>query len=139
MEEVDLPETQYAAANGLKIAYETFGSSSDAPILMVMGLGTQMIAWPDEMCQQIADRGFYVIRFDNRDVGLSTHLDELPTPTRSDLLLRRKPPKLVAVALANKIARIAWKLMVTGETYQAGAAFPCCGICRVKNRRGGMA
>lgn len=92
MEEVDLPETQYAAANGLKIAYETFGSSSDAPILMVMGLGTQMIAWPDEMCQQIADRGFYVIRFDNRDVGLSTHLDELPTPTRSDLLLRRKPP-----------------------------------------------
>jgi pimeloyl-ACP methyl ester carboxylesterase len=87
-----LPETQYAAANELKIAYETFGSSSDAPILMVMGLGTQMIAWPDEMCQQIADRGFYVIRFDNRDVGLSTHLDELPTPTRSDLLLRRKPP-----------------------------------------------
>ncbi|MDQ1632735.1 MAG: hypothetical protein QOC80_2707 [Frankiaceae bacterium] len=92
MEGVDLPETQYAAANELKIAYETFGSSSDAPILMVMGLGTQMIAWPDEMCQQIADRGFYVIRFDNRDVGLSTHLDELPTPTRSDLLLRRKPP-----------------------------------------------
>jgi pimeloyl-ACP methyl ester carboxylesterase len=92
MEEVAVPETRYAAANGLTIAYETFGSSSDAPILMVMGLGTQMIAWPDEMCQQIADRGFYVIRFDNRDVGLSTHLDELPTPTRSDLLLRRKPP-----------------------------------------------
>jgi pimeloyl-ACP methyl ester carboxylesterase len=91
-----VPETQYAAANGLKIAYETFGSPSDAPILMVMGLGTQMIAWPDEMCQQIADRGFYVIRFDNRDAGLSTHLDELPTPKRSDLALRRKPPYKVS-------------------------------------------
>ena len=87
-----MPETQYAAANGLTIAYETFGSPSDAPILMVMGLGTQMIAWPDDMCRQIADRGFFVIRFDNRDVGLSTHFDQLPTPTRSDLLLRRTPP-----------------------------------------------
>lgn len=91
-----MPETQYAAANGLKIAYETFGSPSDAPILLVMGLGTQMIAWPDEMCQQIADRGFYVIRFDNRDTGLSTHLDELPTPTKTDLVLRRKPPYKVS-------------------------------------------
>jgi pimeloyl-ACP methyl ester carboxylesterase len=80
----------------MKIAYETFGSSSDAPVLMVMGLGTQMLAWPDEMCQQIADHGFYVVRFDNRDVGLSTHLDELPTPTRADLLLRRKPPYKVS-------------------------------------------
>ncbi len=91
-----MPETQYAAANGLKIAYETFGSPSDAPLLMVMGLGTQMIAWPDELCQQIADRGFYVIRFDNRDAGLSTHLDDLPTPTRADLLLRRRPPYKVS-------------------------------------------
>lgn len=91
-----MPETQYAAANGLKIAYETFGSPSNAPVLLVMGLGTQMIAWPDEMCQQIADRGFYVVRFDNRDAGLSTHLDELPTPKRSDLVLRRKPPYKVS-------------------------------------------
>jgi pimeloyl-ACP methyl ester carboxylesterase len=91
-----VPDTQYAAANGLTIAYETFGSADDAPLLMVMGLGTQMIAWPDEMCQQIADRGFYVIRFDNRDSGLSTHLDQLPTPKRSDLLLRRKPPYKVS-------------------------------------------
>jgi pimeloyl-ACP methyl ester carboxylesterase len=91
-----LPETQYAAANGLTIAYETFGSPGDPPALMVMGLGTQMIAWPDEMCQQIADRGFYVVRFDNRDCGLSTHLDHLGTPRRADLLLRRKPPYKVS-------------------------------------------
>jgi pimeloyl-ACP methyl ester carboxylesterase len=48
------------------------------------------------MCQQIADRGFFVIRFDNRDAGLSTHLDHLPTPRRSDLLLRRTPPYKVS-------------------------------------------
>jgi pimeloyl-ACP methyl ester carboxylesterase len=93
---IALPETQYAAANGLKLAYETFGSPDDAPILLVMGLGTQMIAWPDEFCQEIADRGFHVIRYDNRDSGLSTHLDELPTPTRVDLLRRRTPPYKVS-------------------------------------------
>jgi pimeloyl-ACP methyl ester carboxylesterase len=91
-----VPETQYATANGLTLAYETFGSASDETVLLVMGLGTQMIAWPDEMCQQIADRGFHVVRFDNRDSGLSTHLDSLPTPRRSDLLLRRKPPYRVS-------------------------------------------
>src|SRR3954452_10128853 len=93
---VFVPDTQYAAANGLKLAYETFGQKSNPPVLLIMGLGTQMIAWPDELCEQIADRGFYVVRFDNRDAGLSTHLDDLPTPTRSDLLLRRQPPYKVS-------------------------------------------
>jgi pimeloyl-ACP methyl ester carboxylesterase len=87
-----VPETHYAAANGLKIAYETFGSPGDPPVLLIMGLGTQMIAWPDEMCAAIADRGRYVVRFDNRDAGLSTHLDELPAPKLGDLLLRRQSP-----------------------------------------------
>ncbi|HET7530434.1 MAG TPA: alpha/beta hydrolase [Mycobacteriales bacterium] len=91
-----MPETQYAASNGIKIAYETFGSRADPPVLLVMGLGTQMIAWPDEMCEQIADRGFFVIRYDNRDIGLSTHLDELPAPSLTDMLLRRKAPYKVS-------------------------------------------
>jgi pimeloyl-ACP methyl ester carboxylesterase len=91
-----MPDTQYAAANGLKIAYETFGSSDAPPVLLIMGLGTQMIAWPDELCQAIADRGHYVIRYDNRDVGLSTHLSDLPTPSMLDLLLRRNPPYKVS-------------------------------------------
>jgi pimeloyl-ACP methyl ester carboxylesterase len=87
-----MPETQYAAANGLKIAYETFGNDTDPPVLLIMGLGTQMIAWPDELCQDIADRGHYVIRFDNRDVGLSTHLTGERAPKLADLLLKRKNP-----------------------------------------------
>lgn len=78
------------AANGIEIAYETFGEATDPPMVMVMGLGVQMIAWPDEMCQALADSGFYVIRFDNRDVGLSTHLRNAPTPTVTEALLRRK-------------------------------------------------
>jgi pimeloyl-ACP methyl ester carboxylesterase len=87
-----VPETQYAAANGIKLAYETFGDPTNPPVLMIMGLGTQMIAWPDELCEQIADRGHWVIRFDNRDVGLSTHMDDLPVPTLRDLALRRRKP-----------------------------------------------
>jgi pimeloyl-ACP methyl ester carboxylesterase len=99
-----VPETQYAASNGLKIAYETFGDKANPPVLLIMGLGTQMIAWPDELCQQIADRGHYVIRFDNRDVGLSTHLDDLPTPKPKDLLLRRrKPPYKVSDMSADAV------------------------------------
>jgi pimeloyl-ACP methyl ester carboxylesterase len=89
-----VPETQisYAASNGLKIAYETFGDRADPPVLLIMGLGTQMLAWPDELCRTIADRGHFVIRYDNRDVGLSSHLDELPVPAVKDLLLRRRRP-----------------------------------------------
>jgi pimeloyl-ACP methyl ester carboxylesterase len=87
-----MPETQYADANGIRIAYETFGDSGDSPVLLIMGLGTQMIAWPDELCQAIAERGHYVIRFDNRDIGLSTHLAGERAPALHDLLLKRKRP-----------------------------------------------
>jgi len=99
-----VPVTQYAAANGLKLAYETFGTSDDPPVLLIMGLGTQMIAWPDEMCEQIAGRGFYVIRYDNRDIGLSTHLDDLPTPSLRDMLLRRNPPYKVSDMARDAVA-----------------------------------
>jgi pimeloyl-ACP methyl ester carboxylesterase len=87
-----MPQTQYADANGLRLAYETFGDPADETVLLVMGLGTQMIAWPDELCADVAARGFHVVRFDNRDVGLSTHLDGAPVPSLADLALRRRPP-----------------------------------------------
>jgi pimeloyl-ACP methyl ester carboxylesterase len=67
-------------ANGIQIEYDTFGDKSNPPLLLIMGLGAQMIAWDTEFCEQIADRGFHVIRFDNRDVGLSTHFDDAPPP-----------------------------------------------------------
>lgn len=71
---------QSAAANGIELAYETFGDPGDRPLLLVMGLGTQMLAWHDEFCSTLAGRGCFVIRFDNRDIGLSTHLTDAPVP-----------------------------------------------------------
>jgi pimeloyl-ACP methyl ester carboxylesterase len=64
-----------AKSNGIELCYETFGSSDDPALLLVMGLGAQMIAWPDTFCEALASRGFHVIRYDNRDVGLSTKLE----------------------------------------------------------------
>jgi pimeloyl-ACP methyl ester carboxylesterase len=82
------PTVQRAAVNGVELAYETFGDPSDPTILLVMGLGTQMIAWPDEMCEALAAAGHHVVRFDNRDAGLSTFIDA-PAPSIPDILLKR--------------------------------------------------
>jgi pimeloyl-ACP methyl ester carboxylesterase len=86
------PTTQRVAANGIELAYETFGDPGDPPVVLVMGLGTQMLAWPDALCEQIAAGGRYVVRYDNRDVGLSTHLHGTRAPDVKDILLRRKRP-----------------------------------------------
>jgi pimeloyl-ACP methyl ester carboxylesterase len=67
-------------ANGLKLAYEEQGDRGAPVILLVMGLGVNLLLWPDELCERLAAAGFRVIRFDNRDVGLSTRLDHLGTP-----------------------------------------------------------
>ena len=61
--------------NGIEIEYDTIGDPSDEPLLLVMGFTAQLIAWDDKFCQALADRGHFVIRYDNRDCGLSTHLD----------------------------------------------------------------
>jgi len=67
-------------ANNIQIEYDTFGDPSSKPILLIMGLGGQMIDWDEEFCEQLVSRGFYVIRFDNRDVGLSTKFEEAGVP-----------------------------------------------------------
>ncbi len=69
-----------AQANGLELEYDTFGDRSGAPLLLVMGLAYQMIEWDERVCRLLADRGFWVVRFDNRDVGLSTKMDHLGLP-----------------------------------------------------------
>jgi pimeloyl-ACP methyl ester carboxylesterase len=74
----------------IDIAYETFGDPSQPALLLVMGLATQMIAWHDDFCAELAGRGFHVIRFDNRDVGRSTAMRDLPAPTIRQLALRSK-------------------------------------------------
>jgi pimeloyl-ACP methyl ester carboxylesterase len=67
-------------ANGISIEYDDFGNAEDPDLLLIMGLGAQMITWDEGLCEAIAGRGFHVIRFDNRDVGLSEKIEGGPTP-----------------------------------------------------------
>jgi pimeloyl-ACP methyl ester carboxylesterase len=67
-------------ANGIEIEYDTFGDRAGAPLLLIMGLGAQMISWDEAFCEMLASRGFYVIRFDNRDSGLSTKMEAAGEP-----------------------------------------------------------
>jgi pimeloyl-ACP methyl ester carboxylesterase len=77
-----------AQAGALKLCYETFGGSDSPPLLLVMGLGSQMILWDDDFCELLAATGFWVIRFDNRDIGRSTLMRGAATPKRWQLLTR---------------------------------------------------
>jgi len=81
-----MERTQRALVGDLEIAYESFGDPVDPPMLLVMGLATQMLGWDERFCVQLADHGFHVIRFDNRDIGLSTHLTEAGVPDVAALL-----------------------------------------------------
>jgi pimeloyl-ACP methyl ester carboxylesterase len=78
--------TQRAVVGDVEIAYESFGNRADPSLLLVMGLATQMLGWDERFCAQLADRGFHVVRFDNRDIGLSTHLSEAGVPDLGALL-----------------------------------------------------
>ena len=74
------PVEQFAAVGEIELAYETFGDRADPPVLMIQGLGAQMIYWPEGLCELLAERGHHVIRFDNRDSGRSTKLDHQSPP-----------------------------------------------------------
>jgi pimeloyl-ACP methyl ester carboxylesterase len=79
---------QIARVGKLTLCYETFGSPGAPPLLLVMGLASQMLLWDEDFCDQLAAEGFYVIRFDNRDVGRSTILRDAPVPKRWQLIVR---------------------------------------------------
>jgi pimeloyl-ACP methyl ester carboxylesterase len=84
-----VPEQFCDVGRGITLCYETFGDPSHPPALLIMGLGTQMIAWQEEFCLQLAGRDLHVVRFDNRDIGRSTHLRGAP-PTPGQLLRRSR-------------------------------------------------
>jgi pimeloyl-ACP methyl ester carboxylesterase len=77
-----------AQANGIQIEYETFGKSTDPAILLIMGLGGQLVLWPEALCRALAAGGYYVIRYDNRDVGLSSKIDSAGKPDLNSAGLR---------------------------------------------------
>lgn len=74
------------SANGIEICHDTFGDRTAPPLLLVMGLAAQMIAWDETFCEQLAARGYFVIRFDNRDIGLSTKFPQHSIPDLMALL-----------------------------------------------------
>ena len=80
---------QFADVGDIRLCYETFGERGDPPLLLIMGLGTQMLAWHEDFCRELAGRGLFVIRYDNRDVGRSTHLEDARPPRPAELLCRR--------------------------------------------------
>ena len=75
-----------ASANGIELCYDTFGDRSKPALLLIMGLAAQMIAWDEEFCQRLAAHGYLVIRFDNRDIGLSTKFPQHGAPDLMALL-----------------------------------------------------
>jgi pimeloyl-ACP methyl ester carboxylesterase len=81
----------------LEIAYERLGDPKATPVLLIMGLGAQLITWPDGFCDELVARGLHVIRFDNRDAGESTHMTSAPTP---DMM----------AALAGNLASVSYTL-----------------------------
>jgi pimeloyl-ACP methyl ester carboxylesterase len=84
-----MPENFCDVGRGVTLCYETFGDPADPAALLIMGLGTQMIAWDADFCEELAERGLHVVRFDNRDIGHSTHMQGRP-PTIRQLLRRDK-------------------------------------------------
>jgi pimeloyl-ACP methyl ester carboxylesterase len=85
-----LSEERLAPVNGIEIAYQELGDPDGEPLLLIMGLATQMLAWDEGFCAMLGERGFRVVRFDNRDIGHSTKIDSAGVPGRTDMLLGRR-------------------------------------------------
>jgi pimeloyl-ACP methyl ester carboxylesterase len=78
----DWSEEKFAdVGRGIRLCHQAMGDSDDPPMLLIMGIGSQMVGWPDGLCELLADRGYFLIRFDNRDCGRSTWLSELGVPS----------------------------------------------------------
>ena len=92
-----------ARANGIALEYDTFGEAGDPPLLLVMGLAGQMVAWDEAFCARLAARGYFVVRFDNRDIGRSTWLDHAGVPRIVPLMraVRKGQPVRVPYLLAD--------------------------------------
>ncbi len=84
-----MPLARARVNEGIELAYDAFGDPAAPPMLLIMGLGQQMIGWEEPFCQALAARGFWVVRFDNRDVGLSTHLDDMGIPNVLEMMQRK--------------------------------------------------
>ena len=86
-----------ARANGIELDFDSFGSPKGRPLLLIMGLGGQSIMWDEGFCEALAERGQFVVRYDNRDVGLSTKFDAAGIPNLTELMMQSAAGKTPAV------------------------------------------
>lgn len=95
-----------AQANGIQIEYETFGERNHSPLVLIQGLSCQLVVWPEDFCQTLAGMGYYVIRFDNRDVGLSSKMEDASPPdfARIHLSLKDGAPISVPYTISDMAA-----------------------------------
>lgn len=99
-------------ANGIEIEYETFGRKNDPALLLIMGLGAQLTLWPESLCEGLASHGFYVVRYDNRDVGLSTDFDKWGVPNIMEAFMKlMKGEKVATPYLLDDLANDAIGLL----------------------------
>lgn len=95
-------QTQYTRNQDVTVAYETFGDlAAGEPLLLIIGLDFQMVWWPDGLCEQLAERGFAVVRYDNRDSGLSTKFDSAKKQNPFLALLGRTKPSYTTLDMLN--------------------------------------
>ena len=116
--------TLTAPANGIEIAYETHGDPSGEPLLLVMGLGAQLIAWPLEICDAFVDRGFFVIRYDNRDVGLSTKFDAVGGDFMASFLRRARASRSTSPTSSRTWPPTAWRCSTTSASSRRTSSAP---------------
>jgi pimeloyl-ACP methyl ester carboxylesterase len=92
---------QFADVGAVTLCYETFGNPADPAMLLIMGLGTQMVGWREDFCRQLVDRGFFAIRYDNRDSGRSTSMKGRPVTLRELTTRRVKDPPYTVAEMAD--------------------------------------
>ena len=103
---------RFAKVGELEICYQTFGRPSDPPLLLIAGLGAQMILWEDDFCAALAERGLWVVRYDNRDVGKSSQIDwKPPTDAGAAVAERKRGDRIAAPYLLKDMAADAVGLM----------------------------
>ena len=104
-----------AKANGIELEYDSFGAPAGQPLLLINGLGMQMVAWEVEFCELLAEAGpFHVIRFDNRDCGLSTRFDERGVPDVMGVMTGQASPAYTIEDMADDAAGLLDALGIKG-------------------------
>jgi len=98
-----------AQANGIELEYEVLGTDNSPPVVLIMGLGAQMVRWPDSLIEELLSSGFRVIRFDNRDCGLSTSIEDGGIPELTTIQSQeQKPPYTLSDMALDVVELLDW-------------------------------